>query len=61
MKLDLSKFNVQELETMLEERKKELASLTLNANLAEIVEEIEEIEFFLKKDTTAKEDSDGKA
>ena len=46
---------------MLDERKKELASLTLNANLAELVEEIEEIEFFLKKDTTAKEDSDGEA
>jgi ribosomal protein L29 len=61
MKLDLSTFSTKELETMLDERKKELASLTLNANLAELVEEIEEIEFFLKKDTTAKEDSDGEA
>lgn len=59
MKLDLSKFNVQQLEDMLEERKRELGILTMNPKLAELVDEIEQIEFFLKKDI--KEPVDGQA
>lgn len=61
MKLDLSKFSVQELETMLNERKRELATLTLNTKLVELIEEIEQIEFFLTKDADAGEPSNGKA
>jgi hypothetical protein len=59
MKLDLSKFSTQQLEDMLEERKRELGILTLNPKLEELLEEIEQIEFFLKFDS--KEPSDGKA
>lgn len=59
MKLDLSKFTTQQLEDMLEERKRELGILTLNPKLVELVEEIEQIEFFLKKDI--KEPADGQA
>jgi hypothetical protein len=50
MKLDLSKFTNQELEDMLEERKREIGILTLNPKLAELLEEIEAIEMFLKKE-----------
>lgn len=59
MKLDLSKFSAQQLEDMLEERKRELGILTMNPKLAELVDEIEQIEFFLKKDI--KEPADGQA
>jgi hypothetical protein len=59
MKLDLSKFSAQELEDMLEERRRELGILTLNPSMAELVEEIEQIEFFLQKDV--KEPSNGEA
>jgi hypothetical protein len=59
MKLDLSKFSTQQLEDMLEERKRELGILTMNPKLDEILEEIEQIEFFLNIDS--KEPSDGKA
>ena len=59
MKLDLSKFSTQELEQMLDERKRELGILTLNPKLAELVEEIEQIEMFLFKDS--KEPADGQA
>jgi hypothetical protein len=59
MKLDLSKFTTQELEDMLEERKRELGILTLNPKLAELLEEIEEIEMFLQKEP--QESADGKA
>jgi hypothetical protein len=65
MKLDLSKFSTQQLEDMLEERRRELGILTLNPRMTELVEEIEEIEFFLQKDfketSDVKEPSDGKA
>lgn len=50
MKLDLSKFTTQELEDMLEERKRELGILTLNPKLDELIDEIEQIEFFLSKE-----------
>jgi hypothetical protein len=59
MKLDLSKFTTQELEDMLEERKRELGILTLNPKLAELLEEIEAIEMFLQKEP--QESADGKA
>jgi hypothetical protein len=59
MKLDLSKFTTQELEEMLEERKRELGILTLNPKLAELLEEIEAIEMFLQKEP--QESADGKA
>jgi hypothetical protein len=59
MKLDLSKFTSQQLEDMLEERKRELGILTLNPRLAELIEEIETIELFLNKDV--KEPANGKA
>jgi hypothetical protein len=59
MKLDLSKFTNQELEDMLEERKREIGILTLNPKLAELLEEIEAIEMFLKKEP--QEPADGKA
>jgi hypothetical protein len=59
MKLDLSKFTNQELEDMLEERKREIGILTLNPKLAELLEEIEAIEIFLKKEP--QEPADGKA
>jgi hypothetical protein len=59
MKLDLSKFTTQELENMLEERKREIGILTLNPRLAELLEEIEAIEMFLQKDS--QESADGKA
>lgn len=59
MKLDLSKFTTQELEQMLEERKRELGILTLNPKLAELLEEIEAIEMFLQKEP--QESADGKA
>jgi hypothetical protein len=59
MKLDLSKFSVQDLEQMLEERKREIGILTLNPKLAELLEEIEAIEMFLKKEP--QESADGKA
>jgi ribosomal protein L29 len=58
MKLDLSKFSVQELDEMLEERKRELGILTLNPRMAEIVDEIEQIQFFMN---SIKEPTDGKA
>jgi hypothetical protein len=59
MKLDLSKFSNQELEDMLEERKREIGILTLNPRLAELLEEIEAIEMFLQKDP--QESADGEA
>jgi hypothetical protein len=59
MKLDLSKFTNQELEDMLEERRREIGILTLNPKLAELLEEIEAIEMFLKKEP--QEPADGKA
>jgi hypothetical protein len=59
MKLDLSKFTNQELENMLEERKREIGILTLNPKLAELLEEIEAIEMFLKKEP--QESADGEA
>jgi hypothetical protein len=59
MKLDLSKFTTQELENMLEERKREIGILTLNPRLAELLEEIEAIEMFLQKEP--QESADGKA
>jgi hypothetical protein len=59
MKLDLSKFTNQELEDMLEERKREIGILTLNPKLAELLEEIEAIEMFLKKEP--QEPANGKA
>jgi hypothetical protein len=59
MKLDLSKFTNQQLEDMLEERKREIGILTLNPKLAELLEEIEAIEMFLKKEP--QEPADGKA
>lgn len=59
MKLDLSKFTTQQLEEMLEERKRELGILTLNPKLAELLEEIEAIEMFLQKEP--QESADGKA
>jgi hypothetical protein len=59
MKLDLSKFTTLQLEDMLEERKRELGILTLNPKLSEIIDEIEQIEFFLNKDI--KGSADGKA
>jgi hypothetical protein len=59
MKIDLSKFTTQELEGMLEERKRELGILTLNPKLAELLEEIEAIEMFLQK--KPQESADGKA
>jgi|LakMenE01Jun11ns_1017448.scaffolds.fasta_scaffold8514885_2 hypothetical protein len=59
MKLDLSKFTNQELEDMLEERKREIGILTLNPKLAEILEEIEAIEMFLQKEP--QEPANGKA
>jgi hypothetical protein len=59
MKLDLSKFTNQELEDMLEERKREIGILTLNPKLAEILEEIEAIEMFLQKEP--QESANGKA
>jgi hypothetical protein len=59
MKLDLSKFTNQQLEDMLEERKREIGILTLNPKLAEILEEIEAIEIFLQKEP--QESADGKA
>jgi hypothetical protein len=59
MKLDLSKFTNQELEDMLEERKREIGILTLNPKLAELLEEIEAIEMFLKKEP--QESADGQA
>jgi hypothetical protein len=59
MKLDLSKFTNQQLEEMLEERKREIGILTLNPKLAEILEEIEAIEIFLQKEP--QEPADGKA
>jgi hypothetical protein len=59
MKLDLSKFTNQELEDMLEERKREIGILTLNPKLAELLEEIEAIEMFLKKEP--QESPDGEA
>lgn len=59
MKLDLSKFSTQELEEMLEERKRELGILTLNPKLTELVDEIEQIEMFLFKGS--KEPADGQA
>ena len=59
MKLDLSKFTTQQIEDMLEERKRELGILTLNPRLAELIEEIETIEIFLNKDV--KEPANGKA
>jgi len=59
MKIDLSKFTTQELEGMLEERKRELGILTLNPKLAELLEEIEAIEMFLQKEP--QESADGKA
>jgi hypothetical protein len=59
MKLDLSKFTNQELENMLEERKREIGILTLNPKLAELLEEIEAIEMFLKKEP--QESPDGEA
>jgi len=59
MKLDLSKFTTLQLEDMLEERKRELGILTLNPKLSELVDEIEQIEFFLNKDI--KGSTDGKA
>jgi hypothetical protein len=59
MKLDLSKFSNQELEDMLEERKREIGILTLNPRLAELLEEIEAIEMFLQKDP--QESVDGEA
>lgn len=58
MKLDLSKFSAQELDEMLEERKRELGILTLNPRMAEIVDEIEQIQFFMN---SLKEPTDGKA
>jgi ribosomal protein L29 len=58
MKLDLSKFSVQELEEMLDERKKELGILTLNPRMAEIVDEIEQIQFFMN---AVKEPTNGEA
>lgn len=59
MKLDLSKFTTQQIEDMLEERKRELGILTLNPRLAELIEEIETIEIFLNKGV--KEPANGKA
>jgi hypothetical protein len=59
MKLDLSKFTNQQLEEMLEERKREIGILTLNPKLAEILEEIEAIEMFLQKEP--QEPANGKA
>jgi hypothetical protein len=59
MKLDLSKFTNQELEDMLDERKREIGILTLNPRLAELLEEIEAIEMFLQKEP--QESADGKA
>jgi hypothetical protein len=59
MKLDLSKFTNQQLEEMLEERKREIGILTLNPKLAELLEEIEAIEMFLKKEP--QEPADGEA
>jgi hypothetical protein len=59
MKLDLSKFTNQQLEDMLEERKREIGILTLNPKLAEILEEIEAIEIFLQKEP--QESANGKA
>jgi hypothetical protein len=59
MKLDLSKFTNQELEDMLEERKREIGILTLNPKLAELLEEIEAIEMFLNKEP--QEPANGKA
>ena len=59
MKLDLSKFTTIQLEEMLDERKRELGILTLNPKLSELVDEIEQIEFFLNKDI--KGSTDGKA
>jgi ribosomal protein L29 len=59
MKLDLSKFTDAELEQMLKDRKQELANLTLNPKLAELLEEIEAIEMFLKKEP--QESADGQA
>jgi hypothetical protein len=59
MKLDLSKFTNKELEDMLEERKREIGILTLNPKLAELLEEIEAIEMFLKKEP--QEPANGKA
>jgi len=59
MKLDLSKFTNQQLEDMLEERKREIGILTLNPKLAEILEEIEAIEMFLQKEP--QEPANGKA
>jgi hypothetical protein len=59
MKLDLSKFTNQELEDMLEERRREIGILTLNPKLAELLEEIEAIEMFLKKEP--QEPADGEA
>jgi hypothetical protein len=59
MKLDLSKFTNQQLEDMLEERKREIGILTLNPKLAEILEEIEAIEMFLQKEP--QESANGKA
>jgi hypothetical protein len=59
MKLDLSKFTKVELEQMLKDRKKELANLTLNPKLAELLEEIEELQLFLKKEP--QESADGQA
>jgi hypothetical protein len=59
MKLDLSKFTNKELEDMLEERKREISILTLNPKLAELLEEIEAIEMFLKKEP--QEPANGKA
>lgn len=59
MKLDFSKFSVQELEDMLEVRRKELSILTLNPKMMDLVDEIEQIEFFLQKNI--KEPVNGKA
>jgi hypothetical protein len=44
---------------MLEERKREIGILTLNPKLAELLEEIEAIEMFLKKEP--QEPANGKA
>jgi hypothetical protein len=44
---------------MLEERKREIGILTLNPKLAELLEEIEAIEMFLKKEP--QESADGEA
>lgn len=59
MKLDLSKFTTQQLEDMLKEKKREISILTLNPKMMDLIDEVEQIEFFLNKDI--KGPADGKA